>query len=78
MKSRLLAYVPIAALAMSILAGCQSQGSYDPNYSTDVKMTEEQKQKEKEIMEGQTAPNALPGGATQPQGLGPPPGKSGK
>lgn len=51
----------VASLA-AVLCGCSSNGDMDPNYSTEVKLTEEQKAKEKEIMSGQTPPGGVPGG----------------
>lgn len=63
-----------AALALLALAGCS--GGHDPNYSTKVELTEEQKAAAKANMAGQKAPGALDPGTGQPQQLGVPGKKS--
>jgi hypothetical protein len=76
MTTRLFAVLPFAALLIAgALVGCKQEASYDPNYSTDIKMSEADKAKEKEIMADQTRPGVA---GQPPQGLKPPPGKSGK
>jgi hypothetical protein len=60
------------------MAGC-GDGA-DPNYSTEVKMSEADKQREQELMAGQKAPGSAPergGGAAGPSALTVP-GKGGK
>jgi hypothetical protein len=71
----------LIALALIVVSsgmvGC-GDGA-DSNYSTDVKMTEADKQREQELMAGQKAPGSAPerGGPSGPSTLTVP-GKGGK
>ena len=54
MTYRLLAILAaLSSIGALVLAGCGQDSSIDPNYSTEIKMTDEQKAKEKEIMSQQ-------------------------
>ena len=66
----------LTALSLGfMLVGCSS-GDASADYSTDIKMTDADKAKEKEVMAGQKAPGmATPG---QPVGVMPMPGNKHK
>lgn len=61
----------VATLGVALLIGGCSSGD-NPEYTTEVKMTEADKAKEKETMAGQQAPGAITPG--QPVGTMPLPG----
>lgn len=72
--------VLLAALLGLAVVGCSGGSDFNENYSTDVKLSEEQKAKRDANMAGQQAPGSLTPGqpATgQPGGLKLPPGKGG-
>lgn len=57
-----------------LAVGCSGgSDSFDPNYKTEIKQTEAEKQKEQEIMAGQPAPGTIDPktGATTPGGSAP-------
>lgn len=56
------------------LLGCKGGGEYDPNYSREIKMTEQDKMAEQQLMQGQK----MPANANEQPGTMPVPGKRGR
>lgn len=75
---KVLAAVVVGAVTL-LSVGCSGgSDSFDPNYKTEVKMTEAEKAKMAEEAKKQPMPGTIsPSGQQGPQGLKMPPGKGG-